>query len=98
MSKSYFRKSGHCLLMAVVFFLLGVKSSIKGFYARLTKGAITIIMGVLLFGVVISWVVSYAQMKTRLTTTEWQRDNFKIKLDSIRVLNDKSIGHFKFHK
>ena len=84
--------------MAIMFLLLGLQNSIKGFYERLTKEGIAVIMGVLLFGVVISWIVSYAQMKTRLTTTEWQRDNFKIKLDSIRVLNDKSVGHFKFRK
>lgn len=98
MNRKYFRKSGRCMLMAVTFLLLGLQNSIKGFYERLTKEGIVVIMGVLLFGVIISWIVSYAQMKTQLTTTEWQRDSFKVKLDSIRTLNDKSIGYSKFDK
>ena len=87
MSNNYFKKSGCCLLMAVRFLFLGFKGALKRGYEKLTKESIIAIMGSLVIGVSICWLVSYVRIKTRLTTIEWQRDSLKQKVDSIHSWN-----------
>lgn len=43
-------------------------------------------------------VVTYVEMKTRLTTAEWQRDKAELKLDSVLTLNGTKPTYYKFEK
>lgn len=41
-------------------------------------------------------IVSNMQMKARLTTAEWQRDSFELRLDSVLTLRGDKSGYFKY--
>lgn len=40
----------------------------------------------------------HMQMKTKLTTTQWQRDSLEQKLDSIKVLSSDNTRYFRYQE
>lgn len=42
--------------------------------------------------------VIHIQLKTKLTTAEWQRDSLEQRLDSIKVLSSNNTRYFKYQE
>lgn len=43
-------------------------------------------------------VITYMELKTRLTTALWQRDKAELKLDSVQTMNGTKPTYYKFQK
>ena len=96
MNDNNFKKAGCCFLKTFVFLFLGFKAIVYNAYSRLSKRAVIVISAILLFILSVSWLVCYVQMKTRLTTAEWQRDSLKQKVDSINDWNKTEYSQAKY--
>ena len=94
--ESNFCKAGRCFAKAFVFLFLGIKEYVKNMWNRLTKRGLLIISLVWFFAISLCWLFNYMQMKTRLTTVEWQRDSLKIQLDGINKWHSKMAEYSRF--
>lgn len=63
--------------------------------AAIRKAPCSAVLGTFL-GMLLLTCVVHIQMKTKLTTAEWQRDNLEMKLDSINALHSKDTSYFKY--
>ena len=96
MNDNNFKKAGCCFLKTFVFLFLGFKAIVYNAYSKLSKKAIIVISTILLLILSMSWLVCYVQMKTQLTTVEWQRDSLKQKVDSIHDWNKTEYLQIKY--
>ena len=46
----------------------------------------------------LAWAISYMEMKTKLTTAEWQRDSLRLKVDSINELSGKTATYTRIYQ
>lgn len=94
--KDYFRKSMSSFLKSFVYFALGFYNLARRGYDKLTKNAVLVIYFASVTFLLVGWLITYADMKTRLTTQIWRSDSLKLKLDSINELNSKTAEYSKF--
>nr|DAS34871.1 MAG TPA: hypothetical protein [Caudoviricetes sp.] len=60
-------------------------------HPRTTLTAISVIL-------CLGWAISYMEMKTKLTTAEWQRDSLRLKVDSINELSGKTATYTRIYQ
>lgn len=60
-------------------------------HPRTTLTAISVIL-------CLAWAISYMEMKTKLTTAEWQRDSLRLKVDSINELSGKTATYTRIYQ
>lgn len=94
--KDYFRKSMSSFLKSFVYLTFGFYNLARRGYDKLTKNAVLAIYFASVAFLLIGWLITYADMKTRLTTQFWRSDSLKLKLDSINELNSKTTEYSKF--
>lgn len=94
--KNYFRKSVSSFLKSFVYLEFGFYNLARRGYDKLTKNAVLAIYFVSVAFLLVGWLITYADMKTRLTTQIWRSDSLKLKLDSINELNSKTAEYSKF--
>lgn len=94
--KDYFRKSVSSFLKSFVYLAFGFYNLARRGYNKLTKNAVLAIYFVSVAFLLVGWLITYADMKTRLTTQIWRSDSLKLKLDSINELNSKTAEYSKF--
>lgn len=93
--KDYFRKSTSSFLKSFVYLAFGFYNLARRGYNKLTKNAVLAIYFVSVAFLLVGWLITYADMKTRLTTQIWRSDSLKLKLDSINELNSKTAEYSK---
>ena len=94
--KNYFRKSVSSFLKSFVYLAFGFYNLARRGYNKLTKNAVLAIYFASVAFLLIGRLITYADMKTRLTTQIWRSDSLKLKLDSISELNSKTAEYSKF--
>lgn len=94
--KNYFRKSESSFLKSLVYLAFGFYNLARRGYNKLTKNAVLVIYFASVAFLLIGWLITYADMKTCLTTQIWRSDSLKLKLDSINELNSKTTEYSKF--
>lgn len=94
--KNYFRKSGSSFLKSFVYLAFGFYNLARRGYNKLTKDSVLAIYFASVTFLLIGWLITYADMKTRLTTQIWRSDSLKLKRDSINELNSKTAEYSKF--
>lgn len=94
--KNYFRKSASSFLKSFVYLAFGFYNLARRGYDKLTKNAVLAIYFASVTFLLIGWLITYADIKTRLTTQIWRSDSLKLKLDSINELNSKTAEYSKF--
>ena len=93
--KNYFRKSESSFLKSFVYLALGFYNLARRGYNKLTKNAVLVIYFASVAFSLVGWLITYADMKTCLTTQIWRSDSLKLKLDSINELNSKTAEYSK---
>lgn len=82
------------IILFVINIVLWCVSEVKELIRKAPVLAVCITFCVML----IVAVAVHIQMKTKLTTAEWQRDSLEQKLDSIKVLSNNNTRYFRYQE
>lgn len=90
---------GFCRIIWTVFLLFAnITIAVAMYVAGLIRKAPVLAVCLTFAVMFVASVVSYAEMKTRLTTAEWQRDSLTMKLDSVLTMNNTKKSYYRFEK
>lgn len=96
-ARSFFK--GFCRIAWTIFLLFAnIIIAVAMYIAGLIRKAPVLAVCLTFAVMFVASVVSYAEMKTRLTTAEWERDSVTMKLDSVLTMNNTKKSYYRFEK
>lgn len=78
--------------------LANITIVVTEYIAGLIRKAPVVSVGVTFAVMLVASVVSYADMKTKLTTAEWERDSVAIRLDSALTMSGTKPTYYKYER
>lgn len=86
------------LLWAAFLLLVNIVLHALGRTARVIRHHPCTAVAIVVVSLTLVNVVTYMELKTRLTTALWQRDKAELKLDSVQTMNGTKPTYYKFEK
>lgn len=86
------------ILWVVILFAINIVLWAVSEVCKLIKKAPVLAVCITFVMMLIVVAVVHMQMKTKLTTAEWQRDSLEQRLDSIKVLSNNNNRYYRYQE